>query len=199
MEDIFEGIRYTISEHAKSRYASRIMGKDDKGEVNRFIVMNEEKIKTDINKMIRYGDLIYTGTQTSSKNPKGNIIDVFLKDCWIVLADSKAKNVITLYKIDLGLDDEFNKSYISRMIEKLNEYKEIANSTKEHVDSESSTYRELIDEAELQIKEYKTMIKNLEDLCDGYRTIINNNHVLVSKANKDVADVLNTLVGKKEF
>lgn len=189
---------YTISNHAKQRYAERIMCKEDNIDVNRFITLNDEKIKTDINKLIHYGELIYTGRQ-ANKDGKGNIVDVYLKDCWVVLADNKAKNVITLYKIDLGLDDEFNKAYVSKMMEKLNIHKEVLESVQQQVQVESQAYREMIDDAEAQIKEYKTMIKNLEELCAGYKAIIDNNSVKVSQANKDVADIVNTLVGKREF
>lgn len=197
MEVIENKIEYTISAHAKQRYAERIMGKEDI-DVNRFITLNEDKIKTDINKLIQYGDLIFTGKQTN-KDGKSNMVDVYLKDCWIVLADSRIKNVITLYKIDLGLDDEFNRAYISKMMEKLNANKSILESVQQQVQEESNTYREMIKDAEAQIKEYRGMIKNLEELCAGYKTIIDNNCVKVSQANKDVAEVLNTLIGKKEF
>ena len=191
-------IVYNISAHAKQRYAERIMGKENDIDVNRFVVLNEEKIKTDINKLIYYGELIYTGRQ-SQKDSKSSVVDVYLKDCWVVLADNKAKNVITLYKIDLGLDDEFNMAYISKMIKKLNLYKAILENTKQQIENESNTYREIIDDAESQIKEYRTMIKNLEELCVGYKTIIDNNHVKLAQANKDVTDIVNTLVGKREF
>lgn len=197
MEAVETTITYNISAHAKQRYAERIMGKEDI-DVNRFVTLNEDKIKTDINKLIRYGELIYTGKQ-SQKDGKSSMVDVYLKDCWIVLADSRIKNVITLYKIDLGLDDEFNKTYISKMLEKLNVNKEILESVQKQVQTESNTYREMIKDAETQIKEYRSMIKNLEELCAGYRTIIDNNCVRVTQVNRDVADVLNTLIGKKEF
>lgn len=194
MED-FE--HYKISNHAAIRYAERIMGKEDV-DVNRFITLNEDKIKTDINKLISFGTLIFSGKQTN-KDGKSSMIDVYLKDCWVVLADSRAKNVITLYKIDLGLDDEFNKSYISKMVEKLNVNKEVLESVQRQVQEESNTYREMIKDAETQIKEYRGMIKNLEELCAGYKTIIDNNVVKVAQANKEVVEVLNTLVGRREF
>lgn len=197
MEVMENKIEYNISAHAKTRYAERIMGKEDI-DVNRFITLNEDKIKTDINKLIQYGEMIYSGKQSQRDN-KGNVIDVYLKDCWVVLVDNRSKNVVTLYKIDLGLDDEFNKAYISKMIEKLNGCKEVLESVQQQVQEESNTYREMIKDAETQIKEYRGMIKNLEELCAGYKTIIDNNCVKVSQANKDVAEVLNTLIGKKEF
>ena len=64
---------------------------------------------------------------------------------------------------------------------------------------ESDTYKKMIADAEIQIKEYKAMIKNLEELCVGYKTVIDNNSVKTAQANKDVVDVLNTLIGKREF
>lgn len=189
---------YKISRHAQERYAERIMNKDTKYDVNRFIIDNEEKIKTDINKMITYGEMIYTGKQ-SQKDGKGKVVDVYLKDSWVVLADGKSEVVVTLYKIDLGLDDEFNKAYISKMMEKLNVDKEALENTKEQVQTESDMYEEMIDEAAAQINEYKSMIKNLEELCSGYRTVIDNNRVKVSQANRKVADTINTFINKREF
>jgi len=198
METVENICKYTISRHCMERYSERIMGKDDGIDVNRFITLNEVKIKNDINKMITYGTLIYTGRQTQKDN-KGKVIDVFLKDTWIILVDNKSCNTITLYKIDLGLDEEFNKAYVSRMMEKLNHNKEVLSEVQQKVQAESNTYREMINDAEIQIKEYKSMIKNLEGLCAAYKDIIENNSVKVAQANRDVVDVLNTLINKREF
>lgn len=197
MEAVENIIEHNISTHAKTRYAERIMGKEDI-DVTRFVVLNEEKIKTDINKLIHYGQLIYTGKQ-AQRDGKNNVVNVFLNGCWIILVDSKISNVITLFKIDLGLDDEFNKMYISKMLEKLNTNKEVLESVQRQVEIESNAYREMVAEAEAQIKEYRGMIKNLEELCAGYKTILDNNSVKVAQANRNVAEILNTFIGKKEF
>lgn len=189
---------YKISSHCKTRYSERIMDKDSKNNINRFIVENEEKIKTDINKMIQYGECIYIGKQ-SQKDGKGNVLNVYLKDTWVILVDVKSEVVVTLYKIDLGLDEEFNKAYISKMMEKLNRCKKVLEDTQLELQIESNTYRELINDSEAQINEYKSMIKNLEELCSGYRTILDNNSVKITQANRDVAEVINTLISKKEF
>lgn len=197
MEVTENKVEYNISNHCKTRYAERIMGKEDV-DVSRFVALNEDKIKTDINKMIEYGSCIYSGKQ-SRKDGKSSIVDVYLQNCWVVLVDERTKNVVTLYKIDLGLDDEFNKVYISKMLEKLNTNKEVLESVQQQVQEESNTYRELINDAEIQIKEYRGMIKNLEELCVGYKTVIENNNVKVAQANRDVAEVLNQLIGRREF
>lgn len=197
MEDTNK-IEYKISSHCEQRYAERIMDKDNKNDINRFIVENREKIKTDINKMIEYGECIYIGKQ-SQKDGKGNVLNVYVKDLWIILVDAKAEIVVTLYKIDLGLGDEFNKTYVSKTMEKLNESKRDLENVRLQVLTESDTFRKLIDETETQINEYKSMIKKLEELSSGYKSIIDNNSVKVSQANREVAEVVNTLIGKKEF
>lgn len=191
-------VEYKISKHAEERYAERIMDKDNKNDINRFIVENKDKIKTDINKMINYGECIYIGKQ-SQKDGKGNVLNVYLKDCWVLLVDIKSEVVVTLYKIDLGLDEEFNKTFVSKMMDKLNENKTALENIKLQVLGETNMYIQMIDEYEAQINEYKSMIKNLENLCEAYREIIDNNTVRVSQANRNVADVINALISKKEF
>ena len=191
-------IIYTISRHAKERFVQRLLNKEDNNEIQKFIVENEDKIITDINKMIHYGDLIYSGRQTQ-KDGKTNIIDVFLKDCWIVLVDDKTNNVITLYRIDLGCGDDFNQQYIIKMMAKLNESKDALETAKNQVETESNMYKEMIVDAQDQINEYKSMIKNLEGLCSAYQEIIDNNIVKISQANREVTDIVNTLIAKKEF
>lgn len=198
MEVTENKIEYKISNHAATRYAERIMGKEEKVDVSRFVSLNEEKIRTDINKMIRYGECIYVGKQ-SQKDGKGKVVNVYLKDLWVILVDEQSKNTITLYKIDLGLDDDFNKAYIAKMMEKLNANKEVLESVQQQVQVESDMYRQMISDAEIQIKEYRSMIKNLEELSAAYKSVIENNAVKVAQANRDVVEVLNTLIGRREF
>jgi hypothetical protein len=99
----------------------------------------------------------------------------------------------------LGLDDEFNKTYIDKMLCKLNANKIVLENIQREVEIESNMYKAMINDAETQIKEYRAMIKNLEELCGGYKTIMDNNSVKITLASKNVVDTLNTLVGKKEF
>ena len=200
MENIENINKYTISKHCMERYAERIMDKDSNNDIYSFIYANESKIQNDINKLIQYGELIYSGKQNKkdAKNPNA-VVDVYLNGCWVIIVDNKARNCITLYKIDLGLDDEFNKLYISKMMEKLNQSREMFENVRLQVQTESNMYKEMIEDSENQIKEYKSMIKNLEELCSGYRAIIDNNHVRISQANKEVAEILNQMIGKKEF
>ena len=189
---------YKITKHAQTRYSERIMGNFDANSINKFIVENEEKIKTDINKLISYGQCIYAGKQ-SQKDGKGNVLNVYLKDTWIVLVDTKSENVVTLYKIDLGCGDDFNLQYISKMMENINQKKNDLENIKSENEETIKVYKEMIDDALSQMNEYKSMIKNLENMVSAYQSIIDNNIVKVSQANREVADVVNMLIGKREF
>ena len=189
---------YSVSKHAAHRFAERLRDRDSGVDINRFVIENESRIKTDLNKMISHGELLYEGKQTG-KNASNNIISVYLCDTWIILVDHKLNNIITVYKIDLGCGDEFNDEYISRMKERLNKHKEELLSVNLQVTEESSMYKEMISDATKQINEYKSMIKNLEQLCEGYQSIIDNNKVKIAQANLEIANDINTMISKKEF
>lgn len=191
-------ITYTVSKHAKERYTERIMEKATSNEIQTFVVQNEEKIIGDINKMIQYGELIYTGKQTQKDGRTYNV-EVFLNGLWVVITDIKSKNVITLYKIDLGVDEEFNQEYVNRMMNKFNAAKENLEYVTLEVEKENDSYKTIIEQNVSLINEYKGYIKNLEELNTGYKTIIDNNTVKIKMADREVADVLNKLIGKKEF
>lgn len=190
---------YRVSKHCLERYAERIMKKDDNNSIKTFIAQNEDKIQKDICKLITYGELIYTGRQTN-KESRGNVVNVYInKENWVVLLDVDSNTVITLYKIDLGCGEDFNTEYVKRMIEKLNAAKTDLEKLQMDNINESNMYRNMIMENNNQIAEYRSYIKNLEELNVGYQTIIDNNMVKVSIANRQVAEAINTLIGKKEF
>ena len=191
-------ITYTVSKHAKERYAERIMERATNNEIQTFVVQNEEKIIGDINKMIQYGDLIYTGKQTQKDGRTYNV-EVYLNGLWVVITDIKSKNVITLYKIDLGVDDAFNLEYVCRMMDKFNDAKENLEAVTLEVERENDSYKTMIEQNIALINEYKSYIKNLEELNAGYKTIVDNNAVKIKMAGTEVTDVLNKLIGKKEF
>ena len=189
---------YTVSKHAKERYAERIMDKTTANEINTFLVQNDDKIVNDINKMIQYGELIYTGKQTQ-KDGRSYNVEVYLNGLWVIIVDVKSKNVITLYRIDLGVDDDFNHEYVRRMMDKFNAAKENVELVTYEIEHENDSYESLIRQNTDTINEYKSYIKNLEELNAGYKTIIDNNNVKIRMADREAVEVLNKLIGKKAF
>ena len=186
-----------VSNHAKERYSERIMDKDNKADMLVFIQKNEQKIKEDIFKMITYGELLYSGKPTVDYNKQP--VDIFLKDTWVVIVDITKQNVITLYSIDLGLGDEFNKQYIEKLLEKLKQAKERHEEALIGINTQIDTYNTIIKENVDQINEYRRIIKSLENQNQGYLEVIDNLRVENTVAERGVRDVIAVMTGKKVF
>lgn len=186
-----------VSNHAKERYSERIMDKDNKADMLVFIQKNEQKIKEDIFKMITYGELLYSGKPTVDYNKQP--VDIFLKDTWVVIVDIAKQNVITLYSIDLGLGDEFNKQYIEKLLEKLKQAKERHEEALIGINTQIDTYNTIIKENVDQINEYRRIIKSLENQNQGYLEVIDNLRVENTAAERGVRDVIAVMTGKKVF
>lgn len=186
--------QYAISKHAQERYAERIMDKDTQGDIQRFIVQNQDRIIEDVHKMLEFGKIIYTGQEVSDK---GREITVYLTGSWILLVDSKKMTVITLYKINLCIDEEFHKLYISKLMQKIESLEENYLLKLEEEQRQNKYYDEQIQSNNLQINEYRSFIKKLEETNIGYKEVIEGNKVQARIAKSKLADVVNELIGRK--
>lgn len=186
-----------ISNHAKERYSLRIKDKDDKSDMAVFIAQHEQKIKEDIFKMIQYGTLLYSGKSTCEFNKQP--VDIFLNGTWVIIIDIAKANVITLYSIDLGLGNEFNNEYIKRLLDKLNAAKEEYDTVMTGIMTQKETYSSIIKENTDQINELKQMVKNLEKQNNAYLDVIESLEVDKVIAEKNVRDIIATIIGKKVF
>ncbi len=154
-------MEYNLTNHARERYAERIMGKNNKLEVQNFINQHENKIYDDIEKMIEYGVVIYEGQQVRSKDTRPT--KYILKDNWLVVVNPQDKTVVTLYKIDLGAGDEMNAQYIQIMLDKLKTAKDKADEKISVLNELTSSYKNAITENNNLIEDYKHKIKSLEE------------------------------------
>lgn len=186
-----------FSNHSKTRYAERIMDKDKATDVNVFIQKNEQKIKEDIFKMITYGELLYSGRPTVDYNKQP--VDIFLKDTWVIIVDIAKQNVITLYSIDLGLGDDFNKEYINKLLEKLSSAKQRYEEAQIGINTQIETYNSIVKENIDMINDYRSKIKILEKQNQGYLDVIDTLRVENTAAEREVRDVVAVMTGKKVF
>lgn len=185
-----------ISTHAKERYAERIMGHDEKADRAVFIASHEEKICGDIEKMISYGSLIYSGPST--KTP-GRTVEIYLNGLWVVIYDPGNDTVVTLYEVDLGVGEDMNRQYVAEVVKRIDEaraeYEETCASTKEMADAMQS----IIDDSDAQINEFRKKIKALEEVKRSYSesksALIN---ALSLKAD-DLVENVKLLTGRKIF
>lgn len=187
-------MEYIISQHAKERYAERIMNKTHPTDISIYTNDNSEKINSDINKMIEYGELIYSG-----KNENDQITDIYLKDLWIILIDKNKAKVITLFKIDLGVGEDFDKEFIRRNLDKLVKAKEEYLKAVEDIEKENDNYSNLIVDNEKLIKRYRGIVKQLETQNSAYKDVISSLKVNKEIASKKVNNIIAVLIGKKSF
>lgn len=188
---------YKISEHAKQRYAERIMDREDKTDAALFVSQHQQKIQEDINKMVEFGEVIYTGVSTSDNNK--NVVDVILNGHWVIIVDVKNEKVVTLFEIDLGLGKEFNDEYIARLKEKLDVAKARYKEEAKRLDKNNAEYNEIIDRNEEKIREYKSFIKSLETQNTNMVNLIAENKNNKLMAEQEVQDIVAVFCGKKVF
>lgn len=188
-----EEIRYNITNHAVERYAERMAGKSDITNMRIYINEHKDDINERINKLINYGECIFEG-----KIRDYPLNRVYYKDRWVILVDPKTKNVITLYKIDLG-DEEVNELFANKLLNKIKQEQEVLCTVKEEADKQISEYKKVIDDNNHEIEYSKRLIKSLEETNEGYNILIKNANLNVEKQNKKITDLVETLIARKQF
>lgn len=193
-----EEIKYTVSQHAKERYSERIMEKDTRVSVVQFMTDHDDKIVEDINKMIIYGQLLYSGK--SLLDPKSPVtIDIYNNGLWVVIVDKNKNHIITLYKIDLGAGDDLNKEFYNILMKQLNSTKEeYENKSIQHLE-EIDNIKDEIEQNNLTIADYKRRIKLLEEINESKKaqTVVLNHQIELAENN--IRDVIAKMIGKKVF
>ena len=111
----YENIK--ISNHCKQRYVERITGIVDSKEIKRYLATEENSVVENIHKMLHYGNIIYDGKNFEPHD--SNVVKIVLNGTWLVFVGKDSNTAITMYKIDLGLGEEFNKSYVSQFLKSL--------------------------------------------------------------------------------
>lgn len=184
-----------ITQHAKQRYAERIMDRNDKTDVAVFIAAHEAKITEDINKMIEFGTKIYSGKDLTDKTQE--IHDYYLNGTWVVIVNPKKEAVITLYSVDLGVGKDFNETYINLLIQKLHSANEELDAKTVELKNQADEYNQIIENNNGTIQEYRRIIKSLEEQNEGYKTMVNSLHVNFEVAEQEVRNIVKTMINRR--
>lgn len=191
-------MKYQISRHAMERYANRIMDKDNKSDVNVFISNHAQKINEDITKMIEYGDLLYEG-RSIKKEWQNAIVQIIMRDNWIVILDKNKQNVVTLFSLDLGVGEEMNQLYRTKLLEKLQAAKDKFQEACKQIDIQEQTYKGLIQDNIDTITEYKKIVKSLEEQNQNYTGVIAELNTHRDLAEREVREIIGILTAKNIF
>ena len=185
-----------VTNHAMTRYAERIADRDTTCDINAYIVKNKEKIENDINTMLEHSQFLYYGKVGTKDNTN---VNVYLSGTWVLLLDYNKAKVITLYKVDFNVGEDFNKQFIQRTLDCMEEHKKQLEEIKQRVQGERDSYLSIIEDNNNQITEYKNAIKKLERINTDYQDVVKNIDVQWSVAELQVKRDVENLILRKEF
>lgn len=184
-----------LTQHIKERYAERMAGRDTKIDIKIYVAQNEEKIERDIEKLIEHSEIIFQGVTTPGKDP----VTVRLSGTWLLISDISDRRGITLYKIELGLDEEFNKKYVEGCLERLKADVQKLEEQREKIKDEVEGYKLATKENDATIAEYEAAIRRLKKANALYGEMI---EILSKTSNELLGDVrhdIEMFTKKKEF
>ena len=188
----FENIN--ISEHCKQRYVERIKDITDRQELRRYIVLYEQDIIQNIRKMLQFGEIIYTGKNFEAKDNK--IIHIILNGAWLVFVGKDSQTAITMYKIDLGLDEDFNKDYIQKFLEKLKSIDQEYQEQEEDIRNSVLEMDQEMEECDEKIEEHQKLIRDYENRKAGIKESKKSLDVL-NEIDLKRRDIISRLICKK--
>lgn len=191
--DIAE-VKYEMTQHVLERYAERVMGKEETRDIKLYATEYKDKLVNDIHKLIEYSEVVYEGkSNKKDKNGSTQQIQIRVSGTWVIIIASDSKKVITLFKFDLGFDEEFNKAYANRMVTAVKEALTGVKDITSIITTENETYKSQIAANEERIKEYQKYIKQLEAANTGYKAIVDANFIKVREAETKLNDLIDKL------
>ena len=186
----------SISNHAASRYAERIADRETILDINTYVAQNREKIDNDLKSMLEHSKFIYNGKVGNRDN---NVVDVYLSGTWVLLIDPVKSRLITLYKVDFNVGEDFNKQFVQKIMERLEEHKKILDEKMKEISTERTAYSDIIKDNNSQILEYKSIIRRLEKSNADYQEVINNIDAQCESAKLAIKKDIEDLCLRKEF
>ena len=138
---------------------------------------------------------MYTG-----KLREYNSAEIYInKNGWVFPLDKKNNKLITVYKVDLHLGEEFNQEYTSRMMGAISAIKEEYESMQFDIMLETESIKEEIDEINAKINTYNTILKNLQDEVKNRREHIMLNGKKLTDKENELQIKLEEFICKKIF
>lgn len=123
-----KGRNIKISKHALVRYVERVKGIKSNREVKIYIAMNECNLTRNLEKMIQFSNLIYKGQLFNNTTKSYHLVDNI-----ILVMDVRAKELVTIYRVDFGLSSNENRQTLSRILVKISRLKKQLSSISDFV------------------------------------------------------------------
>ena len=194
---IYNEDKFRVSKHCQERYAERIVGKSSKLDINTYIAKHEDKIRNDIAKMLLYGEKIYRGKALCglTKNKEENTI--ILCGSWVIIYSEPKDLVITMYKIDFGVGEEFNKEYVRKALDMLR----VVENRMQKADSNNEEERKAIEgeisKYEEKIERYTELVRDMQAHVDVLKQELETISCKGRELELKRTELISKLIGKK--
>lgn len=152
-----------VTNHALRRYIERIK-ECEKNCVEQNLNLNKEQYQIDLNKMFEQSRLIYTGRF----NDKYTETNFRLVDNIILITDLRDTKIITLYRVEYGIDRETDLMIIENLLRKLDK------TEKEYInimDEISFEKEKLLAEREGLVSEIETLKETLDTMNESLKVL----------------------------
>lgn len=144
----------SFTNHILERFVERTMNKTG-NEMKQYLVQNEQFVKEKLLMLYNSANLLWSG-----KIKEHNFTHFFInKDGWIIVVDKEGKKLITVYKADLELGSDFNKMYVERIIETVNEINRKLLSAEEEMNQNREINKTIIEELQQENIDLKEKIE----------------------------------------
>lgn len=188
-----------ITKHAFDRYAKRILGYEDQLAARQYINSNIDKVTKDVNKLIEYSELIWTGQINGDRTTK----NYYYNNGVILVVESNNLKLITLYKVDFSFGKELDKLIAQKLLDEIldlrqkmtDKKKEIEETVKEkkieleNIDNDLNYLKE-----QMKLMEFKKQSKE-----DEIKTIYNDVSLMDKQIESKALKLCNSLEYKKEL
>lgn len=157
----FDYLNIEFTQHVLERYVERTMDKTS-SEIKQFLAQNEDKVKEQILKLYQYSEPFWYG----KNKDHGYTYFRINKNGWLIVIDRNKNKLITLYKIDLGLGEDFNKQYITAMTETVKDKTQEIENCREDYQNTVSNNNNVIEELKSQNDIMQAQIKANNDTIE---------------------------------
>lgn len=197
-EELAQSLVLNITDHAYERYVERVKGRKTPQEILNIIRDNKEKFTKELKFLYLSSETIYHGAIGGNKN---NNTDVLANpDGWLLIYDRDKKNLVTLYKIELGTGDpDFDRQYVKLALAQIAELKkksQEAVAERKKVDDEIDFK---IMETQERINQLKAIIDNEQKIIDGLRLVKTGNKSKEQQAFYDYRNAVEAYGAKDKF
>lgn len=178
-----------ISNHCFQRYHERV--KEAEGP---FVDSLKERYTKELELLYTHCKKIYSGIIGHSTRP----VDVYVNpQGWVLITNDKEQAMITLYKVDLGIENEaLNKQYITASLKRIDELEEAMLQTSLKIDEEKQEYLKQIEANEALIKEYRQTILSLETRNVALKDLVKTSDATIYQAQISLRDAIQNYMVK---